>query len=258
MRVRVKFTKTGCLKFIGHLDVMRYFQKALRRAELPFALSTGFSPHMLMSFAAPLGVGKTSSGEYFDLDLKDEGMAKAGITSETFLKLLNSQMADGITVESVVQIPETKASKGMTVVAAADYTVSFRKGRVAFPDNLKEKLVAFMDLPEIKVMRKTKRSEAEVDIHPWIYKLRMVNLDDATLENHPAGVEAERIAFRMTLATGSVHNLKPDLVVQAFAAYAGFEIPDNAILVHRNNIFADLGEGGSRKLVALDALGKEF
>ena len=72
MRVRIKFTKTGCLKFIGHLDVMRFFQKAIRRAELPVSLSEGFSPHMLMSFAAPLGVGKTSSGEYFDLDLKEE------------------------------------------------------------------------------------------------------------------------------------------------------------------------------------------
>ena len=70
MRVRIKFTKTGALKFLGHLDVMRYFQKALRRAEIDVAFSEGFSPHMIMSFAAPLGLGITSTGEYFDLDLK--------------------------------------------------------------------------------------------------------------------------------------------------------------------------------------------
>ena len=57
------------MKFIGHLDTMRFFQKAIRRADIPVAYSEGFSPHMIMSFAAPLGVGTTSSGEYFDMQL---------------------------------------------------------------------------------------------------------------------------------------------------------------------------------------------
>ena len=65
MKVRIKFTKEGPMKFVGHLDTMRYFQKAIRRAELPIAFSGGYSPHMIMSFAAPLGVGITSDGEYF-------------------------------------------------------------------------------------------------------------------------------------------------------------------------------------------------
>ena len=54
MKVRIKFSKEGSLKFIGHLDTMRYFQKALRRAKLPVAYSEGFSPHIIMSFAAPV------------------------------------------------------------------------------------------------------------------------------------------------------------------------------------------------------------
>ena len=48
MKIRIKFAKTGVMKFVGHLDVMRYFQKAIRRAELPIAYSEGFSPHMLL------------------------------------------------------------------------------------------------------------------------------------------------------------------------------------------------------------------
>lgn len=55
------------MKFIGHLDVMRYFQKAMRRADIPIAFTKGFSPHMIMSFANPLGVGLTSDGEYFEI-----------------------------------------------------------------------------------------------------------------------------------------------------------------------------------------------
>lgn len=65
MKVRIKFAKTGHMKFVGHLDTMRYFQKAIRRAELPVAFSGGYSPHMIMSFAAPLGVGNYQSRGIF-------------------------------------------------------------------------------------------------------------------------------------------------------------------------------------------------
>ena len=71
MKVRIKFSKEGPVKFVGHLDTMRYFQKAIRRANLPVAFSGGYSPHMIMSFAAPLGVGTESLGEYFDLELAE-------------------------------------------------------------------------------------------------------------------------------------------------------------------------------------------
>ena len=69
LKVRIKFRKYGAMKFIGHLDMMRYFQKAMRRAGIPIAFSGGYSPHMIMSFANPLGVGLTSEGEYFDIEL---------------------------------------------------------------------------------------------------------------------------------------------------------------------------------------------
>ena len=62
MKIRIKFSKYGNMKFIGHLDVMRYFQKAIRRADVDIRYSGGFSPHQIMSFAAPLGVGITSNG----------------------------------------------------------------------------------------------------------------------------------------------------------------------------------------------------
>ena len=69
MKLRIKFRKYGPVRFIGHLDVMRFFQKANRRAELDVAYTGGFSPHQIMSFAAPLGVGLTSNGEYMDLEV---------------------------------------------------------------------------------------------------------------------------------------------------------------------------------------------
>ena len=55
MRVRVKYSKQGLMRFIGHLDMMRYFQKACRRAGIDVTYTEGLSPHMSMSFALPLG-----------------------------------------------------------------------------------------------------------------------------------------------------------------------------------------------------------
>ena len=60
MKIRIKFAKEGTMKFIGHLDVMRYFQKVMRRADVDIRYSEGFSPHQIMSFASPLGVGMES------------------------------------------------------------------------------------------------------------------------------------------------------------------------------------------------------
>lgn len=79
MKIRIKFRKYGTMKFIGHLDVMRFFQKAIRRAGIPIAYTEGFSPHQIMSFAAPLGVGLTSDGEYLDIVCRDEAFLPGSI-----------------------------------------------------------------------------------------------------------------------------------------------------------------------------------
>ena len=68
-KVRLKFSKNGPIRFIGHLDVMRYFQKVNRRAEVDIKHSEGYSPHQILSFALPLSVGATSDGEYLDMTL---------------------------------------------------------------------------------------------------------------------------------------------------------------------------------------------
>ena len=65
IKVRIKFSKHGVMRFIGHLDIMRYFQKVFRRAEIDIAYSGGFSPHQIMSFAQPLyGCGIELYGEF--------------------------------------------------------------------------------------------------------------------------------------------------------------------------------------------------
>ena len=221
------------MKFIGHLDIMRYFQKSIRRANIPIAFSGGFSPHMIMSFAAPLGVGVTSSGEYFDMELTDDSLS-----SKEMEDRLNATMAEGMKVISVRQIPDGKASACMSLVAAADYTVTFREGKEPSVEWKNGQLEAFFAQDSIEILRKTKRSEKITDIKPWIYKLEL--RDDKVW---------------MQLSQGSVHNLKPELVMEAFAKFLGIELEPFALMIHREEVYADRGEEEVRQLVSLEALG---
>lgn len=234
LKVRVKFAKEGAMKFIGHLDIMRYFQKALRRAQIPVAFSEGFSPHMIMSFAAPLGVGVTSTGEYFDMELTEK------MTSAEMTERLNKTMAEGMKVISVREVPDGKANVCMALVAAADYLVSFREGKELTPD-WKEHWDAFLAQDEIRIMRKTKRNVVETDIRPWIYQ-----------------AELRGDEIYMQLSSGSVHNLKPELVMEAFAAYLQCELQPFALMIHRQEVYADIGKEGERKLLPLEELGTDI
>ena len=234
MKARIKFRKNGVMKFIGHLDIMRYFQKAIRRAEIPIAFTSGYSPHMIMSFANPLGVGLTSDGEYFDIELTEP------IASKEAVRRLNEQMVDGMEIVSFVQIPDDKKSKGMSIVAGADYLSSVKNG--SLPKDLAGKLEAFYAQNEICVVKKTKKSEKEVDIRPMIYKLECRN---------------EKIYMRV--AAGSVQNLKPELVTEAFVRYLGMDTEEVTFTHHRLETFAESEDAdGKTVLVPLDALGTEI
>ena len=69
MRVRIRFEKKQPVRYLGHLDIMRFFQRTLNRAGVKMEYSGGFNPHQKMSFAQPLGVGILSEGEYLDAEI---------------------------------------------------------------------------------------------------------------------------------------------------------------------------------------------
>lgn len=94
MKIRIKFAKIGPVKYVGHLDMLRYFQKLMRRAGIDITYSEGFNPHQKMSFAAPLGVGVAGQGEYVDIE------ANTTFSSEESVKRLNDASVEGIYVKS--------------------------------------------------------------------------------------------------------------------------------------------------------------
>lgn len=234
MKIRIKFRKQGIMKFIGHLDIMRYFQKAMRRAEIDICYSEGFSPHMIMSFAAPLGVGLTSDGEYLDIEIGQE------LSSQDAVRRLNAVMAEGIEVLSFRKIPEGKASNAMSLVAAADYEIRFREGCEP-KSGWQDTFDAFCRQASIPVIKQTKKSEQEIDIRPLIYQ-----------------IERRTDCIFMQVATGSTANLKPELVMEAFAAYAGITLPEFPFRINRLEVYADQGTAGQHQFVTLEDLGEDF
>ena len=90
IRLEARFFKKGVLKNISHLDVVRLFQRAVRRANLPVALSQGYSPHYKITFGEALKLGLESESEKVEFRL-DKWM-----DSEEFLERLNEKLPEGI------------------------------------------------------------------------------------------------------------------------------------------------------------------
>lgn len=273
MKARIKFQKYGAMKFVGHLDVMRYFQKAFRRANIDSEYTKGFSPHQIMSFAAPLGVGLTSEGEYLDIQLLSAD------TPEIMIERINAVITEGVRI--VVYHPLLEAVEhmkhvtAMSLVSSADYLVSLKDGyaigmAITSQDSFVKAFTEFLKSQEIVINKKTKKSEKEVDIKPMItlvafteeeYEAKRID----TLEEHlkteealgdrkkqPSSAEMyeNEIKIYMQLDTGSAANLKPELVIEAFSEYLGVEYNEYAWQVHRLEVYTRQVETG--KLAALD------
>ncbi len=211
MKARIKFSKKGNVKFVGHLDLMRFFQKAIKRADLDIAYSEGFSPHQIMSFASPLGVGVTSDGEYADIELN------SALDSKTMVEKLNAQMVDGLEIKSIKKLSD-KEKNAMSVVTAADYLVNIKNEKYTIEDL--DKLKDFISQDNIFIIKKSKKKEVETDIKSMIYK---------------AEVKDNKIFLK--LKTGSVSNLKPELFMKAFSNFLNKEFDGFSIEINRIELY---------------------
>lgn len=230
MKLRVKFSKKGPLKYIGHLDIMRYFQKAIRRSGIPICYTTGFSPHQIMSFAAPLGVGVESEGEYFDIEVESVTTAKE------MIDLLNAQMAEGIVIEGMRILPDN-VKNAMASIQAASYLVTLENADdFIFESDWIEKLLS---LNEIVYTKEGKKGKGPVtrDIRPAIFELSL--MDDGRLY--------------MLIDASSAANLKPAAVVDSLYGLDGKQMPKIHVL--RIDTFT---RDDSGNLISLGNIGELF
>ncbi len=232
MKIRVKFSKNGPVKFLGHLDTMRYFQKAVRRGGIPIAFSGGFRPHMIISFAAPLSVGVTSDCEYFDMELSGEMMPSE------IVRRLNGTMVEGFRVLHAGKVPEGKKYNAMALTAAVDYQVTLKnwqeKGELA------GRAEAFYGQPSIQIGKETKSGPKTVDIRPGIYK-----------------ISQEKGIFSMRLDASSANYVRPQMVMEAFGSFCGISPAWMDYTVHREEVYANEGTKEHPRFVPLYKLSGE-
>ncbi len=228
MKVRIKFRKYGPLRFIGHLDVMRYFQKAMRRAGIDIAYTSGYNPHQIMSFASPLGVGLESRSEYMDVELNSLS------SCEDIVARLNAAGVEGLDVVNAVILPDC-AGNAMASIAAAAYTVRFRKGREPSFD-YRSRIREFAERDCIPFVKTSKKGEREINLRDGIF----------VMEERDGGI------FLLTDAS-SAGNIKPQTVIEAFLLDCGEKLQENALLITREEIYTRGAEDG--KLIPLEAVG---
>ncbi len=194
-RLEVRFSRGPEAKYVAHLDLMRAWERALRRAGIPLAYSQGFSPHTRLATAAPLPVGMTSQAEAMDLWLAED------MSPESFGRLLEPQLPDGLALTEVRPAPDAGPPLAARL-RAAGYLVTVRghdlPGRV-------ERLLSAASLP----WREERAGKVrEYDLRPLVLGMQV----------RPAG--AEEWHLQMRLAAGPAGTGRPQAVAAALAVEA--------------------------------------
>ena len=203
MRMLVEFRKDDIVRHLGLLDLQRTMQRALRRSGLPIKYSSGFNPHIVMSFASALSTGIPGDAELLDVSLSGE------VTERECLEAMNRVLPPSLPVTRV-RLVEDGFPKDMAALRQAEYRIRLSGEGT---DAIVAAIPAFLAETEIMAMRKSKRGEALVNIRPMLHALT------AEHSGSEEAVLQARVSFVETAT------LKPDLLLSSLAAYANAPLP---------------------------------
>lgn len=184
-KLRLKFSKTGDLVYISHLDLMRCMSRAFVRARIPIYHTEGFNPHPYMVFSPPISLGYTGLEELLEIQVPDEW------TPQEVQSRLNAVLPGGLRMLDAYE-PQTKLSD----VRFAMYRAAFSP---ALPPDVCGRLEEFLKKPEILVMKKGKKGLREVNIAPMV---RSASLEDCRL-------------LTLILDCSDAGSLNPELLLRA-------------------------------------------
>lgn len=215
MRMLFEFGKTGRLRYISHLDLQRFMQRALRRTDLPVAYSQGFSPHPQMAFASALAMGWSSDVEILDVKLTE------AVDEEHAREQLDHALPPEMPVYRA-RLVDDRFPAMMAKLVWADYRIEL-EGESA--PAIIAAIDGYMAEENVIALRKTKSGEKPADIRKMTAELR---------------AEGNTLFARLMLTEQAT--VKPDLLLNTLAERAGVE-PASA-RIHRTALLAD-SKGGS-------------
>ena len=207
-RLCVTFGRGEELKYISHLDLMRLWQRTLRRAEIPLAYSQGFSPHPRLSLAAPLAIGVTSSAEKMDLQLERR------VSPHFFLKTVTEQLPNGIDISEVVETsPKSPSLQSQVSSAKYNVVIDSDKGQ----EEIEEAILSLLAKESLPWQHTRNKEIRKYDLRQLIDDLWLVEWhpSECTLgmqlrcDNKGAGrPEQVTVALGFTNAPKSIHREK--------------------------------------------------
>jgi radical SAM-linked protein len=220
MRVRFRFTKVGKVRFVGHRDVARLWERAIRRVGLPVALTEGFSPRPKVHFGLALPTAYESWGEYLDVDLREP---EAGAVDVTELPVrLTPMLPEGIDVTAAAEVDRREPSLQQAVVASSWRLEVLDRS----PDEVTEQAEKLLAAERVDVTRQRKGRDVTDDIRPDILALRVVG---------PTGPDRWQAGTLLDAELGTQpRSLRPSELL------AAFEPPAEEGLVIRTHQWVDV------------------
>ncbi|MDD4051565.1 MAG: TIGR03936 family radical SAM-associated protein, partial [candidate division Zixibacteria bacterium] len=209
-KIRLKWGKTGLVRFLSHLDNYRVFERAIRRAELPVAYSQGFHPHMKLSFGPPLPLGYSSECEFLDIQVE-------GNCNHLQIAQLTGMLPEGFFI-SEDKLIYTKAPAISSLLNRAVYVIhgDFGDGGL-----LGEKIDGLLATESIVIKRTSKDESKDVEIRPAIYRVEFAVRDG-------------RQMIEMELGLGEGGYAKPNEVLQALGLFPLHQI--SSFHIHRKSL----------------------
>ena len=222
MRALIRFGKQPRLRFISHLDLQRFFQRAVNRTGLPIAYSQGFNPHPVMSFGSALALGWTSEYEVIDIKLS------APMGRKRTEDAIRAALPEDLPVLEVRMIDD-KHPAPMALVRMSDYRVRLEgdgAGAVI------AQIPAFLARDTVMAAKKTKSGEKQINARAMVVSL-----------------SAEPDGFSARLMLTERESIKPELLIALLSEMAGVEPPQARI--HRTLLLGEDADGQPRALMEL-------
>ncbi len=168
MRLRITFAKRGPLRYTGHLDLQRNWERIIRRAGLPLAYSQGFHPHARIQLAAALPLGFASRAEIVDIFLTQP------VELDHLKEQLQAVCPAGLEILQVEAVEEN-APALQTRLRAAEYRVTLPSLNAEAQQELRQRIAELLAAPSLP----RRRREKDYDLRPLIHELRW--LEDGSL-----------------------------------------------------------------------------
>ena len=151
---RIRFTKTGRMRFLSHHDLMRMFERALRRTGLPLRMTEGYNPHPILSFPTALGLGIESLDEVLEFELT------SWTSPRQIETILGAQLPEGVKIVSCEAFDRKERSH-------VDY-VEFEADVPGQGEKLAEGIAAFLALKECPIQRVSDKGSKTVEIRRYV------------------------------------------------------------------------------------------